>query len=62
MVYFCSGIIWKVILKKEVKINFTKIDQADLDSSQEISNDGLGIVVALTLFPGINVCRLIMDV
>ena len=43
-------IIFKAILKKRSKINFTKIDQADLDSTrQELSNDGLGIVVALTV-------------
>ena len=55
MVYFCSGIIWKVILKKRSKIYFTKIDQADLDSPRrELSNGVLGIVVALTVFSGIN--------
>ena len=32
-------------------MNFTKIVRADLDSPcQELSNDGLGIVVALTVF------------
>ena len=35
------------------KMNFTKIDQADLDSPcQELSNGGLGIVVALAVFFG----------
>ena len=53
MVYVCLGIIWKVILKIRSKINVTKIDQEDLDSPRrELSNDGPGIVVALTVFFG----------
>ena len=36
-------------------MNFTKIVKADLDSScRELSNGGLGIVIALTVFPAIN--------
>ena len=36
-------------------MNFTKIDQADLDSPRrELSNGGLGIVVALLVRWGIN--------
>ena len=36
-------------------MNFTKIDQADLDSPRrELSNGGLGIVVTLTVFSGID--------
>ena len=35
-------------------MNFTKIEQADLDSTRrELSNGGLGIVVVLTVFSGI---------
>ena len=42
-------------------MNFTKIDQADLDSPcQELSNGGLGIVAALTVFR--KFCQLILDV
>jgi len=53
VVYSCFGIIWIVVLKKEVRNKFTKIDQADLDSSrQELSNSGLEIVVALAVFFG----------
>ena len=48
MVYFCMDIIWKVILKKEVKNKFYKIHQADLNSPRrELSNGGLEIIVAL---------------
>ena len=55
MVCFCLGIIWKGILKKRSKIYFIRIDQGGLDSPrQELSNVGLGIVVALTFFSGIN--------
>ena len=36
-------------------MNFTKIDQGDLDlSRQELSNGGLGFVVAPAFFLGIN--------
>ena len=64
VVCFCLGIIWKVILKKKrSKIHFTKIDQADLDSPhRELSNGGLGIVVALTFFSGIIFCLLVLGV
>ena len=51
LVYFYLHIIWKVILKKEVKMDGTKIYQAYLDSPRwELSNDGLGFVVALAVF------------
>ena len=55
VVYFCLGIIWKIILeKKSSKTIFTKVDQTDLDSShRELSNGGLNITVALTAFWGI---------
>ena len=44
------GIILKVFLKKEVKIDQTKIDPADLDSPRrEFSNGGLGIVITLSV-------------
>ena len=47
-VRFCFGIILKVILKKEVKMDHTKMDSADLSfPCQELSNGGLGIVAAL---------------
>ena len=50
MVYFCLGIIWKVILKKEVKIGHTKIVKAGLDfSRQDFSLCGLRFVVALSV-------------
>ena len=53
LVYFCLGIIWKVILKKEVRNKFTKIYQADLDSPRrELSNSSLGIVVVFFWFVG----------
>ena len=49
-VYFCLGILLEVVLKKEVKITFTKIDPADLDSlCQELSNGGLKSVVTLLI-------------
>ena len=36
-------------------MNFTKIVKADFDSPRrELSNNGLGIVVALLVFPAIN--------
>ena len=39
-------------------MNFTKIDQADLDSPcQELSNGGLGIVVAFPVCSGIEFSR-----
>ena len=45
-VYSCSDVIWKVISKKEVKMDYTKIDTADLDSPcQEVSNGGLRFVI-----------------
>ena len=51
LVQWRLGIIWKVILKKEVKIDFTKIDQADSDFlRRELSNGSLKIVVAITIF------------
>ena len=41
---------------EKVKMDFTKIVRADLDSPrQELSNGGLEIVVALLFFPMINV-------
>ena len=56
MVYFCSDVIWKVVLKKEVKKDYTKIYQVDLDSPrQELSVRGLGFVVSLLVFWEINV-------
>ena len=59
VVYFCFGIIWTVILKKEVKNKFSKIDQADLDSPhRELSNGGLRIIVALLVRWGINFVRI----
>ena len=46
--YFYLGIILKVILKKEVKIDHTKIDPADLNSPrQELSVHSLGFVITL---------------
>ena len=46
-VYFWLDIIWKVILRKEVRnMHHTKIDAADLDSPRrELSLRGLGFVV-----------------
>ena len=45
------------------KINFTKMDQADLDSPrQELSNEGLESVVALTIFLGIDFSSARIDV
>jgi hypothetical protein len=42
--YFCLDIIWKVILKKEVKIDHTQIVTVDLDSPRrELSVRGLGL-------------------
>ena len=53
--YFSLDNIWKVILKKEVKMNFTKIVKAGLGSPhRELSDGCLGIVVALTVFLAIN--------
>ena len=44
-------------------MNFTKIDKADFYSPRrELSNGGLGIVVALLVCWQIIFCRLIMDV
>ena len=55
--YLCSDIIWKVILEKEVKMDHTKIGTAYLDSPcQELSDGGLGIVVALLVRWGIDFC------
>ena len=43
-------------------MDFTKIDQADLDSPRwELSNGGLGIVVALTVFRELILCVRISD-
>ena len=48
--------------EKRSKINFTKIGQADLDfPRRELSNGGLGIVVALLLRWGIIFCVSISD-
>ena len=45
----------KIILKKEVKMTFTKLYQAGLDSPrQELSNGGLGIVAALIICLQVN--------
>ena len=52
---FCSGVIWKVILKKRPKMVHTNIVSADLDSPRrELSVRGHGFVVALPVFWGIN--------
>ena len=49
--YFCLDIIWKVILKKELKRGFYKRVKAELDSPRrELSNDGLGFVATLLFF------------
>ena len=46
VVYFCFGIISKVILKKRSKIIFTNIYPADLDFlRRELSNGGLKSLV-----------------
>ena len=43
-------------MKKKSKMGHTKIYTADLDSPRrELSNGGFGIVVALSIFSGINV-------
>ena len=43
---FCSGIIWKVILKRSKWVHNTKLDQADLNSlCQELFVRGLGFAV-----------------
>ena len=52
---FCSvhllDIIWKVILKKEAKMDHTKMYQADLDSPcRELFVPSLRFVVALLFF------------
>ena len=49
---FLFGYYWESYLeKKRSKIHFTKSYQADLDSPrQELSNDSLGIFVALAVF------------
>ena len=53
--YFCSGIIWKVFLKKRSKIDHTKIAEEDLDSTRrEFSVRGLKFVVALSACLQIN--------
>jgi len=45
---FVLTIFGKLFWEKRSKINFTKIVKEDLDSPrQELSNGGLGIVVAL---------------
>ena len=52
LVHFCSDIIWRGILKK-VKMVQTKMYQADLNSTcRELSNGGLGILVALLVCRG----------
>ena len=44
-------------------MDFTKIDQAYLDFlSRELSNGGLGIAVALTVFQKSFFCRIILNV
>ena len=49
-VYFCLGNIWSAILKRGSKINFTKIDNADLNSHRgDLFVQGLGIVLALSV-------------
>ena len=56
-VYFCSGVIWKVILKKRSNMDHIKIDTAYLDSPcQELSVRGLGFVVALMVCWEIDSC------
>ena len=53
--YFCLGIILEVILKKEVKMTFTKIDRTESDPPRrELSNGGLKSVVALLIRRQIN--------
>jgi len=48
---------------KRSKINFTKTIKADLDSPrQELSNGGLGIVIALMEFSWEFFCWLVLDV
>ena len=55
MFIFCSDAIWKIILKKEVKIYIAKMDTAYLDSPrQELVNYVLSFVVALLFFSGID--------
>ena len=52
-----SVVICKVILKKQVKMDYTKIDTTDLDSPrQELFVRSLGFVIALTVFSGIVFC------
>ena len=58
LVEFCLDGIWKVILKKEVKMDHTKqLDQADLDPPcQELLVRDLGFVVALLFCSVFFVC------
>ena len=51
LVQRCLDIICKVIMKKEVKIDYTKLDQTDLDfPCRELSVCGLRFVVASSIF------------
>ena len=45
-IYFWSGVVWKVILKKEIKMDHTKIEPADLDfPRRKLSIRGRGFFV-----------------
>ena len=52
--HFCLGFIWKVVLKKELKMNHAQMYPKDPDSPcRELSNGGLKIALALPVCPGI---------
>ena len=59
--FFCWDLVFTCFKNEKPKMDHTKIGTADLDSScRELSNGGLGIVIALLVRRGINfVCAYI---